>query len=157
MVANTKAIAIHLNDIHYSIAIVCNVWQYFDSMNTRTSWITIPVAKSSATGNAWNRRDRKRQRNYTRRSKSPGERRRCLKYPALRSPKDHTSRMPLNTFCAVQLDNVSWCPFWSILDLPSFISWVHPHSTRQTVISFFRCNVYEVMMPALTILSYVSI
>ena len=118
----------------------------------RTSSTTILGVKPSVTGNAWNRRDRKRWR-----SPSPRGERRHPNYPAQRSPKDHKSRLPLNTFCLVQPENVNWCHFWSFLDPLGFISWVSPHSIRQTVTSFFSHNVYDVMVLMLTILSYVSI
>ena len=51
-----------------------------------------------------NSRDRKRQRNCTRNSPSPGDEGGCPSYPPQRSPKHHKSRMPLNTFCLVQLE-----------------------------------------------------
>ena len=87
-----------------------------------TSWITVLVVKPNVTGNTQNRRDRKRQRNHTRRSPSLGDERRCPNYSTQRSPKDHKSGILLNTFCPVQPENVSWCPFW--IFLASFLGWV---------------------------------
>ena len=126
-------------------------WMY------RMSWITIPGVKSSMTRNLWNRRDSKRQRNHKRRCPSPRDERTHLNYPAQRSPKDHGSGMLCNTFCLIQLENISWCPFWIFLDPHGFVSWVSPSSMRQTVTSFFSHNVYDVMVLSLTVLTYVSI
>ena len=123
----------------------------------RASWTTILGIKSSMTRNMQNRRDRKRWRSHTRRSPSPGNERRHPHYSAWRSPKDHKSRMPLNTFCLVQPENVSWFTSWIFLDHHSFISWVILLSIRQTVTSFFSPNVYDAMVLMLTILYYVSV
>ena len=32
---NTKTITVHLSEVHYRIAIVCDVWWYFASMNAQ--------------------------------------------------------------------------------------------------------------------------
>ena len=50
------------------------------------SWITVLGIKPNVTRNVWNRRDRKRQRNHTRRSPISGDERRCPNYPAQMSP-----------------------------------------------------------------------
>ena len=65
------------------------------------------------------------------------------------------SRMPLNTFCLVQLENVSQFTSQSFSE-SSQLHCFGESSLRQTVISFFSHNVYNVMVLMLTILSYVS-
>ena len=106
-----------------------------------TFWITIPDAKPSMTGNVWNRRDRKRQRNCSR-SPSPREERGHPNHPTQRSLKDQKSGMPLTTSCLVQLENISQCPFW--IFLASFLGCVLAQSDKWSFLFFqlqcVRCN-----------------
>ena len=122
----------------------------------KAPWTTVLGVKPSVTRNGQSRRDWKRWRSHTRRSPGPGDKRRCSNYPGWRSPKDHKSGMPLNTFCLVQAENVNWFTSWIFLDHPSFVSWANLCSIRQTVISFFHHDVYDVMVLTLTTLSLVS-
>ena len=125
---------------------------HFPAWMHRASWTTVLGVKPSMTWNVRNMRDRKKQRSHTRMSQSPRDERRHPNYPAWRSPKDHRSGMPLGT-CLVQPENVIWFTSWIFLDHPCFVSQASPHWVRQTVISFFIHNVYDVMVLTFTILS----
>ena len=118
-----------------------------------TSWTTILGVMPSATRECTELEGQGNvKKSHKKKSKSQGQRR----HLAQRSPKDHNSRMPLNTFYLVQPENVSQFTSWIYLDPPGFISLVSPCSIRQTVASFFSHNVYDVMVHTLIILSCVS-
>ena len=95
----------------------------------RMLWITVLGVKPSMTRNVQNRRDRKRQRNCTRRSPSPGDERRCPNYPAQRSPT-----LSVESYWRTKL-----APF---LDPPGFISWVSPYSIKLPLLSSATINCF---------------
>ena len=88
------------------MVIVCDVCQSFASMNTQHILDHCSGCKAKCNIECMEKEEQEK---------------------AKRSPKDHKSGIPLNTFHPVQTENVSWCPFW--ICLASFLRWVLAQTT----------------------------
>ena len=131
---NTKTIAIHLWEVHYRMAVMCNICQAFAGMSAQSILDHHSGFKlQNVTRNVWSMKGlqkplRKKKVLWTK-EHIPLTQSRCCQEVI-------KSGMPLYIFCLVKLVNVSQFTPWIFLDHPRlFFKWTFTQ-LRWTVIPF---------------------
>ena len=86
---NTKTVTIHLREVHYRMAIMCNICRLFASMNVQIILDHHPGCKAKCDKENAEPEGHEKVKNHTRWSPSPGDKTRHPNYPDWMSPRSH--------------------------------------------------------------------